>query len=74
MPRRGRILPRPLERSLNGYYRAGRDIIDWVWREDMGNKWHSEQTSKLDTYGIEVTGGYAAEEASCAVSRSRMPG
>lgn len=28
----------------------------------MGNKWHSEQTSKLDTYGIEVTGGYAAAE------------
>lgn len=48
--------------SLNGYYRAGRDIIDWVWREELGNKWHSEQTSKLDTYGIEVTGGYAAEE------------
>ena len=27
--------------SLQTYYRAGRDIIDWVWREDMGDKWHS---------------------------------
>ena len=44
--------------SLQTYYRAGRDIIDWVWREDMGDKWHSEQTSRLDTYGIELSGGY----------------
>ena len=36
---------------------AGRDIIDWVWREELG-KWHSEQESKLDTYGLEVSGGY----------------
>ena len=44
--------------SLRTYYRAGRDIIDWVWREDMDGKWHSEQESKLDTYGLEVSGGY----------------
>ena len=25
-------------------------------------KWHSEQTSRLDTYGVELTGGYAAAE------------
>ena len=31
--------------------------IDWVWREELG-KWHSEQDSKLDTYGLEVSGGY----------------
>jgi len=48
--------------SLRTYYRAGRDIIDWVWREDMDGKWHSEQTSRLDTYGVELTGGYAAAE------------
>ena len=28
--------------SLFTYYRQGRDIIDWVWREELG-KWHSEQ-------------------------------
>ena len=44
--------------SLDGYFRAGRNIIDWVWREDMGNKWHSEQSNRLDTFGVEWTGGY----------------
>ena len=48
--------------SLQTYYRAGRDIIDWVWREDMGDKWHSEQTSRLDTYGIELSGGYTVAD------------
>lgn len=46
--------------SLQTYYRAGRDIIDWIWREDMGGKWHSEQASGLDTFGAEFTGGYSA--------------
>ena len=40
------------------YYRAGRDIIDWVRRAEYEGKWHSEQTSRLDTYGIEVSGDY----------------
>ena len=48
--------------SAQVYYRAGRDIIDWVWREDMDGKWHSEQSSRLDTYGVELSGGYAAPE------------
>ena len=48
--------------SATAYYRAGRDLIDWVWREDMGDKWHSEQTSRLDTYGLECSGGYRAPE------------
>lgn len=43
------------------YYRLGRDIIDWVWREDMDNKWHSEQTNHLNTFGVEVSGAYAPE-------------
>ncbi len=42
------------------YYRAGRDIIDWVWHED--NKWHSEQSIRLDTYGLELSGGYTSGE------------
>lgn len=48
--------------SMQGYYRAGRDIIDWVLREDMDGKWHSEQSSRLDTFGAEFTGGYTAAE------------
>ena len=50
------------------YYRAGRDIIDWVWHDEEDpvpawrNKWHSEQTSRLDTYGIELAAGYTADE------------
>lgn len=47
--------------SLRGYYRRGRNIIDWVWREDMGNKWHSEQTNCIDTYGVEWMGGYRSQ-------------
>ena len=50
-----------LKRQLERFRRkpitaAGRDIIDWVWREDMGSKWHSEQTSSLDTFGDRTRG------------------
>ncbi len=54
--------------SAMGYYRAGRDIIDWVWHPDddpvaeWRGKWHSEQTSALDTYGVELSGGYVSSE------------
>jgi len=54
--------------SVLGYYRAGRDIIDWVWHPDddpveaWRGKWHSEQTSSLDTYGVEISGGYGSSE------------
>ena len=50
--------------SVLGYYRAGRDIIDWVWHPEddpvpeWRGKWHSEQSSALDTYGVELSGGY----------------
>lgn len=50
------------------YYRAGRDIIDWVWHseedpvEAWRGKWHSEQTSALDTWGLELAGGYVRSE------------
>lgn len=56
--------------SLRTYYRAGRDIIDWVWREDMDGKWHSEQTSRLDTYGVELTAAMPPPKVSCGVRRS----
>lgn len=40
------------------FYRDGRDIIDWVWRPDMGDKWHSEQSSRLGTVGVSVNGSH----------------
>ncbi len=43
------------------YYRAGRDIIDWVRREEFDGKWHSEQTNLLNTYGAEVSCEYSVE-------------
>lgn len=49
--------------SAQGYYRAGRDIIDWVWRPEMGDdgkgRWHSEQASRLATFGAEATAAYS---------------
>ena len=48
--------------SATAYYRFGRDIIDWVWRPEMGDKWHAEQESRLDTFGAELAGGYVSEE------------
>ncbi len=50
------------------YFRAGRDIIDWVWHGDddpvaeWRGKWHSEQTSALDTWGLELAVGYTRGE------------
>lgn len=44
------------------FFRDGRDIIDWVWRPDLGDKWHSEQTSNLDTFGIEMKAGYTSDK------------
>lgn len=52
--------------SASGYYRAGRHIIDWVWHpdddpvEEWRGRWHSEQSSALDTYGVEIAAGYAS--------------
>lgn len=55
--------------GLQSYYRLGRDIIDWVWYEDSPEspeawrgKWHSEQSSRLNTFGLELSGGYAVTE------------
>ncbi len=43
--------------SVYGFYRSGRNVIDWVWREEI-QKWRCEQDSKLDTFGAEFTGAY----------------
>lgn len=55
--------------SAQLYYRMGRDIIDWVWYEDSESspeawrgKWHSEQTSRLNTFGAEIAGAYTLDK------------
>lgn len=51
----------PWSFSAIGYYRRGRDIIDWVMREEFGGKWHSEQVSRLNTFGAELSGAWTSE-------------
>lgn len=46
--------------NISGYYREGRDIIDWV-KESAEDNWHSMQITKLNTYGIETTEKYISE-------------
>ena len=50
------------------FYRDGRNVIDWVWRDELTigdrtlyDKWHSEQESRLGTFGIEASGGYRSD-------------
>lgn len=47
------------------FYRDGRNVIDWVWRDSLVvdgrwvyDKWHSEQSSRLGTFGSEITAEY----------------
>lgn len=44
--------------SARTYYRDGRNVIDWVLRPELGDRWHSEQSSRLATFGVELSGGY----------------
>ena len=45
---------------LGAYYRFGRNIIDWVWHDEgaYAGKWHSEQSSRLGTFGLEASASY----------------
>ena len=47
--------------SLTGYYRSGKEIIDWV-KKRPEEDWMSEQLTKLNTFGMEFTTGYRSEE------------
>lgn len=45
--------------SVLGFYRHGKDIIDYVLVETPeGDKWQSTQLTELDTYGVEVCASY----------------
>ena len=47
----------PWSVSLKGYYRNGRDIIDWV-RPSAEAYWESMQITSLDTFGTEIVAAY----------------
>jgi iron complex outermembrane receptor protein len=35
--------------AFNGFYRQGRDLIDWIWMED--EKWHTKNLTEIDAAG-----------------------
>ena len=44
--------------ALNGFYRQGRDLIDWIWME-VDEKWHTLNLTKIDAIGGDFHLGYA---------------
>ena len=53
----------PWAAGAGTFYRMGRNIIDWVWHDEgeYAGKWHSEQTSRLGTFGVEAYAAYQPE-------------
>ncbi|MCK4879272.1 MAG: TonB-dependent receptor [Bacteroidales bacterium] len=52
--------------SINGFYRQGRELIDWIWLED--EKWHTLNLTRVDAAGGDVhltyTGGNTTDRGS----------
>lgn len=38
--------------GVNGFYRLGRDMIDWVWMDD--EKWHTLNLTRIDAMGGDI--------------------
>lgn len=51
----------PWSAVFRTFYRDGRNVIDWVWRPDLENRWHAEQSARLATAGIEISGRWQRE-------------
>jgi len=34
--------------TLSGFYRQGRDLIDWIWMED--EKWHTKNLTEIELF------------------------
>ena len=47
------FVPRPLDINVTAYYRAGRDVIDWVRRPDE-EMWYSMNHSVVDVVGVDA--------------------
>lgn len=45
------------EGALNGFYRQGRDLIDWIWMDD--EKWHTLNLTEIDAMGADLRLAYA---------------
>lgn len=42
--------------AMNGFYRQGRDMIDWVWMDD--EKWHTMNLTRIDASGGDLQLNY----------------
>lgn len=58
----------PWNAGLYGYFRDTRDRIAWVWRDELTvgdmrytSVWHSEQITRMYSFGLEVSGGYRCD-------------
>lgn len=40
--------------TISGYYRPGKNIIDWIWQADL-NKWQAQNLTKLNSKGFEIS-------------------
>lgn len=43
--------------TLSGFYRQGKDLIDWIWMED--EKWHTKNLTEIDAAGGSLNVQYA---------------
>lgn len=43
--------------AVNGFYRQGRELIDWVWMED--EKWHTMNLTEVDALGGDLRVDYS---------------
>lgn len=41
--------------GVNGFYRKGSDMIDWIWQED--GKWHTLNLTRIDALGGDLQAG-----------------
>lgn len=48
--------------TLSGFYRQGRDLIDWIWMED--EKWHTKNLTEIDAAGGSLNVQYDPETPS----------
>ncbi len=44
--------------AVNGFYRQGMDMIDWIWMED--EKWHTMNLTRIDAMGGDIQVRYEA--------------
>ena len=42
-----------IQAAVNGFYRQGRDLIDWIWMED--EKWHTLNLTEIDAMGGDLS-------------------